>query len=277
MLYWLSAFSDAISGLGIFRYVSFRVGGAVITALVLAVLLGPAIIARNETRRAGLIVLSTLLLATLLWANLSNPYVWVAMSVTLCFGSIGFVADDLNVTRQPTFSDQARIVIATSVALVACFALVHLGRPPIATSLSLLFGKVVDLGWLYIPAGALVIVAAASIVSLADRLHGAAVGTWLTAALNFVLIAYLTGNSVLAEYFDIRHVAGTGELAVLGGAAVGAGFGFLWLNARASTFAGHTGSLAFGGTLGTVAVATKHEVVLALICCLFVLTAPARI
>lgn len=273
MLYWLSAFSDAVSGLDIFRYISFRTAGAMITAPALAFLLGPTIIARDESRRAGLIVLSALLLATLLWANLANPHVWIAMGVTLCFGSIGIVAEYLEAKRQPTFFDQAWIVIAASVALAACLALVNLGRPPTATSLSLPFGKMIDLGWFYVPAGALVIVAAANIVNLADRLHAVVIGPVLIAALSFALIAYLAGNSVLAEYFDIRHVQGTGELAVLCGAAMGAGLGFLWLNApRASTFAGQTASLALGGMLGTVAVATKHEVLLALICCLFVLT-----
>jgi phospho-N-acetylmuramoyl-pentapeptide-transferase len=272
MLYWLSAFSDTVLGLNAFPYVSFRIGGATITALALAFLLRPII--TGDSLRAGLIVLSTLLLATLLWANLANPYVWVAMGVTFCFGSIGLVADDLEAKRRPAFSGQARTLIAASVALVACVALVHLGRPPTATSLGLLFGKTIDLGWLYVPMGALVIVAAASIVCLADRLHDATLGPVLgIAVLSFALIAFLAGNAVLADYFDLRHVAGTGELAVLCGAALGAGLGLLWLNPPgASTFAGHIGSLALGGMLGTVAVATKHEVVLALICCLFVLT-----
>jgi phospho-N-acetylmuramoyl-pentapeptide-transferase len=273
MLYWLSAFSDAVSGLDILRYISFRTAGAVITALVLVFLFGPAMIALLRSKHlasAGAIILLPLLLATLLWANLANPHVWIALGVTLGFGLIGFVGE---AKRQPTFSDHARIVIAASVASVACVALVHLGRPPIATSLSLLFGKTIDLGWFYVPTEALVIVAAASIVNLADRLHGAGIGPMLIAALGFALIAYLAGNAVLAEYFNVRHVGGTGELAVLCGGAMGAGLGFLWLNApRASTFAGQTASLALGGMLGTVAVATKHEVVLALICCLFVLT-----
>jgi phospho-N-acetylmuramoyl-pentapeptide-transferase len=150
---------------------------------------------------------------------------------------------------------------------------VHLGRPPTATSLGFPFGKMVDLGWFYVPVGALMIVAAGNIVNLADRLYGTVIGPVLIAALSLALIAWLAGNSFLAEYLDTRYVPGAGELAVLCGAAIGAGLGFLWLNAPpASTFAGHTASLALGGMLGTVAVATKHEAVLVVICALLVLT-----
>jgi phospho-N-acetylmuramoyl-pentapeptide-transferase len=158
------------------------------------------------------------------------------------------------------------------VALAACLALVHLGRPPTATSLGFPFGKTVDLGWFYVPVGAFMIVAAGNIVNLANRLYGAVIAPVLIAASSCALIAWLAGNSFFAEYLDTRYVPGAGELAVLCGAAIGAGLGFLWLNAPpAATFAGHTASLALGGMLGTVAVATKHEVVLVLICALFVL------
>ncbi len=278
MLYWLSAFSDTNSSLALFRYITFRTGGAMITALAFVFLLGPAIIAMVCGRRsqairpAGPIILSALLFATLLWANPANPYVWIVLAVALAFGAVGLYGDHLEAAEQSAMSDKERIAITASIGLAACIALVHLGRSPVATSLGIPFGRPVDLGWLYIPLGALVIVAAGSIVNLADRLHGSLVGPLLVAVLNFLVLAYVGGNAVFSEYLDIRHVPGTGELAVLCGAAIGAGLGFLWLNTRlASTLAGETASLALGGMLGTVAVATKHEVVLVLVCCLFVL------
>jgi phospho-N-acetylmuramoyl-pentapeptide-transferase len=267
MLYWLAAFSDTIGPLNVLRYITFRTGGAMVTALVCVLLFGPWItgaLRRNcrAVHPAGPIILSVLLAATLLWANPGNPYVWIAIGVTLSFGLIGIVA-------------KGRLAIATIVATAACLALVHLGRQPTTTSLGFPFGQAVDLGWFYVPVGALVIVAAGNIVNLADRLYGSVITPVLIAALSFSLIAYLVGNSFFAEYLDVRYVPGSGELAVLGGAGIGAGLGFLWLNAPpASTFAGDAASLALGGMLGTVAVATKQEVVLVLICCLCVLIGP---
>jgi phospho-N-acetylmuramoyl-pentapeptide-transferase len=280
MLYWLSAYADTISSLAPFRYITFRTSGAMITALAFVFLLGPAIIAvvcckqRQAVHPAGPIILSALLVATLLWANLTNRYVWIVLAVTLAFGAIGFYGDYLGAgaTKQSAMSDKGRIAVAASIALAACIALVHLGHSSVATSLGFPFGRPFDLGWFYVPFGALVIVAAGNIVNLAGRLYGSLIGPLLAAVLIFLVIAWLAGNAVFSQYLDIRHVPGTGELAVLCGAAIGAGLGFLWLNARpASTLAGETASLALGGMLGTVAVATKHEVVLVLICCLFVL------
>lgn len=278
MLYWLAAYSDSISGLAPFRYITLRAGGAMITALAFVIILGPAIIAvlcgqqRQAIRPAGPIILSALSFATLLWANPANPYVWIVLAVTLAFGALGFCGDYLGTAKQSVMADKERIAITASIALAASIALVSLGRSSAAPSLGFPFGNPVDLGWLYVPLGALVIVAAGSIVSLADRLYGSLIGPVLVAVLNFLVIAWVAGNAVFSEYLDIRHVPGTGELAVLCGAALGAGLGFLWLNARlASTFAGEGASLALGGMLGTVAVATRHELVLVLICCLLVL------
>jgi phospho-N-acetylmuramoyl-pentapeptide-transferase len=278
MLYWLSAYADTGSSLAPFRYITFRTGAAMITALAFVIILGPAIIAvvcgqqRQAIRPAGPIILSALSFATLLWANPANPYVWIVLAVTLGFGAIGFCGDHLGAAKQSVMADKERIAIAASIALAACIGLVHLGRSSAATALGFPFGNPVDLGWLYVPLGALVIVAAGRIVNLADRLYGSLVGPLLVAVLNFLVIAWVAGNAVLSEYLGVRHVAGTGELAILCGAAIGAELGFLWLNARlASTFAGEGASLALGGMLGTVAVATRHELVLVLICCLLVL------
>jgi phospho-N-acetylmuramoyl-pentapeptide-transferase len=277
MLYWLSAFSDTIGPLNVLRYITFRTGGAMFTALVLVFLLAPYVMAVlgvrqvRPMRSAGLIILSALLIATLLWANLANGYVWIVLAVALGFGFVGLRDDYLEAARQSGLSVKVRIALAAGIASVACLALVHLGRPQTATSLSVPFGKEFDLGWLYIPLAAFIIVAAGNIVNLADRLYGFVIGPLLLVGLSFGLISWFAGNSVLAHYLNIRFVPGVGELAVLCGAVTGAGLGFFWFNAPpASIFLGATGSLALGGMFGAVAVATKHEVVLAVIYGLFV-------
>jgi phospho-N-acetylmuramoyl-pentapeptide-transferase len=169
-----------------------------------------------------------------------------------------------------------RLLIEAVIALAACFAIVSLGRPPFATSLAFPFFKeaIIDLGWFFVVFGAFIIVGAGNAVNLTDGLDGLAIGPVMTTAASFGLVAYLAGNAVFADYLQIHFVAGTGELAVLCGAVIGAGLGFLWFNAPpASIFMGDTGSLALGGLLGTVAVASKHEIVLAIVGGLFVLEA----
>jgi phospho-N-acetylmuramoyl-pentapeptide-transferase len=161
-------------------------------------------------------------------------------------------------------------------AAAACVAIASLGRPPFATSLAFPFFKefIIDLGWFFAVFGAFIIVGAANAVNLTDGLDGLAIGPVMIAALSFALIAYLAGNAVYSDYLQIHFVSGTGELVVLCGALLGAGLGFLWFNAPpASIFMGDTGSLALGGLLGAVAVATKHEIALAIIGGLFVLEA----
>jgi phospho-N-acetylmuramoyl-pentapeptide-transferase len=279
MLYWLSAFSDTIGPLNVLRYITFRTGGAMITALVLAYLLAGAMAARSRYKQdrslaAGATILSALVLTTLLWANPVNPYVWIVLGVALGFGLIGLVGAWMAARRQPAMSDGVRIVVATSIALAAAAALVHIGRPITATSLDPLLGKAIDLGWLYVPAAALIIVAAASIADLAGRLSETVISPLLIATLSLAaIVAYIAGNSLFSTYVDMRYVPGSGELAVLCAAAVGATLGCLWSKARSEAiFTGDTVSFALGGMLGTVAVATKHEAALALICCLLALT-----
>ena len=302
MFYWLTAFSDQISGLNVFRYITFRTGAAMMTALVFVFLFGPAIInslrlmqgkgqpiredgpashlvtKRGTPTMGGLMILSGLVVSTLLWANLSNRYVWIVLGVTLGFGMVGFYDDYLKVTRQSHngFSGKLRLAIEAVIAGVACFAIAQLGRPPFATSLTFPFFKelVIDLGWFFVIFGMVIIVGAGNAVNLTDGLDGLAIGPVMIAALSFAMIAYLAGNAVMADYLQIHYVAGAGELAVLCGAVVGAGIGFLWFNAPpASIFMGDTGSLALGGLLGAVAVAIKHEMVLAIVGGLFVLEA----
>ncbi len=302
MFYWLTELSDKLSFLNVFRYITFRTGGAVVTALVFVFLFGGPIIdilrvrqGKGQPIRAdgpashlitkkgtptmgGLMILSGLLVSTLLWANPLNPYVWIVLGVTLSFGLIGFYDDYLKVTKQTHagVSGRTRLAIEAAVAIIACIALASLGRPPTATSLVFPVVKewVVNLGWFFVVLGGFVIVGAGNAVNLTDGLDGLAIVPVMIAAASFGLISYLAGNAVFAEYLQIHYVAGTGELAVLCGALIGAGLGFLWFNAPpASIFMGDTGSLALGGMLGAVAVATKHEIVLAIIGGLFVLEA----
>ncbi len=302
MFYWLVELSDKVSLFNVFRYITFRTGGAIVTALVFVFLFGGPIIdllrlkqGKGQPIRAdgpkshlvtkigtptmgGLMILSGLLVSTLLWANPMNPYVWIVLFVTLCFGLIGFYDDYLKVTRQTHagFAGRTRLAAEALVAVIACMLLTHIGRGPIATSLVFPFFKelVINLGWAFVLLGAFVIVGAGNAVNLTDGLDGLAIVPVMIAAASFGLISYLAGNAVFAEYLQIHYVAGAGELAVLCGAVIGASLGFLWFNAPpASIFMGDTGSLSLGGLLGVVAVAIKHEIVLAIVGGLFVLEA----
>jgi phospho-N-acetylmuramoyl-pentapeptide-transferase len=226
----------------------------------------------------GLMILSGLVVSTLLWANPLNPYVWIVLAVTLGFGFVGFYDDYLKVTKQTHsgFAGRIRLAIEALIAVAACYALVRLGRDPFSTSLVLPFFKdvVLNFGWYFLIFGAFIIVGAGNSVNLTDGLDGLAIVPVMIASASFGMIAYLAGNAVFSDYLQINYVAGTGELAVLCGAVLGAGLGFLWFNAPpASIFMGDTGSLALGGMLGSIAVAVKHEIVLGVIGGLFVLEA----
>jgi len=226
----------------------------------------------------GLMILSGFLAATLLWADLTNPYVWTVLLVTLGFGAIGFYDDYLKVTKQSHkgFSGKARLLIEFLIAGTAAVLIVSAQTGSFATSLSIPFVKqlLIDLGWFYAAFAAVVVVGAANAVNLTDGLDGLAIMPIMIASAAFGLIAYLSGNTNFANYLQIHYVAGTGELSVVCGAVIGAGLGFLWFNAPpAAIFMGDTGSLALGGLVGTVAVATKHELVLAVIGGLFVMEA----
>src|SRR5258705_3922593 len=302
MLYWLSLFSDQFNVLNLFRYLTVRPGGAMVTAGLFVFMLGPMIInklralqGKGQPIRAdgpqshlvtkkgtptmgGLMILLGIVVATLLWANLGNSYVWIVLGVTLAFGAIGLYDDYLKVTRQSHagFSGKFRLVFEILVAMAACYFIVSLGREPFASSLTFPFFKdwLLPLGWFFLVVGAFVIVGAGNAVNLTDGLDGLAIVPVIIAALSFGLIAYLAGNVSLSDYLQIHYVAGTGELAVLCGALIGAGLGFLWFNAPpASIFMGDTGSLALGGMIGSIAVATKHEIGLAVVGGLFVLEA----
>ena len=299
MLYELVAFSDQIGILNVFKYITFRTGGAIFTALLFVLLFGPGIIdllrlkqGKGQPIRAdgpqshfskkgtptmgGLMILASVTVATLLWSDLSNVYVWVVLLVTLAYGGIGFYDDYLKVTKQQSTGSGGwlRLGLEMLVAAIAVYVIMDLSVPDLSGKLALPFFKtaLIDFGAMFIIVGMLVIVGAGNAVNLTDGLDGLAIVPVMIAAATFGLIAYLIGNYKFAGYLQIHHVAGTGELAVICGALIGAGLGFLWFNAPpAMIFMGDTGSLALGGALGAIAVATKHEVVLAIVGGLFVL------
>jgi phospho-N-acetylmuramoyl-pentapeptide-transferase len=303
MLYnLLVPFSDDVGLFNLFRYLTFRTGGAVITALIVSFVFGPAVIrwlrasqaegqpirtdgpqSHLETKQGtptmgGFLILLALVVGTVLWADLSNRFVWVVLMVTLGFGAVGFVDDYLKVTRRDHrgLPGRVKLLIQFSVALIATVWISHLVPDQFATTLAVPFLKnaLIQLGWFFIPFAMVVIVGASNAVNLTDGLDGLAIVPIMIAAACFGFISYLVGNTVFAEYLQIHGVPGTGELAVLCGALVGASLGFLWFNAPpAMVFMGDTGSLSAGGALGAISVVTKHELVLAIIGGLFVLEA----
>ncbi|MET0301849.1 MAG: phospho-N-acetylmuramoyl-pentapeptide-transferase [Methyloceanibacter sp.] len=306
MLYWLAQFAPEFSVFNVFRYITFRTGGALITALLFVFLFGPRVIRSLRIRQGkgqpirkdgperhviqkqgtptmgGLMILSGVTVAVLLWGNLENMFVLVVLLLTLVYGAVGLYDDYLKVTKQSAegFRGRIKIVIEAFAAVAATVAIVHASQEPLATSLTIPFfkGTLINLGWLYILFGAFIIVGAGNAVNLTDGLDGLAIVPVMIAAATFGFISYLVGNALFADYLQIHFVAGTGELAVICGALVGAGLGFLWFNAPpALIFMGDTGSLALGGALGTIAVATKHELVLAIVGGLFALEAASVI
>ena len=301
MLTLLVDFADQISAFNVFRYITFRVGRALITSALIVFMFGPAIINSLRIRQGkgqpiradgpqthfkkagtptmgGLMIMSGIIGSTLLWANLSSIYVWVVLFVTVSFGAIGFYDDYMKVTKQSHLgvSGRVRLAIEFAVAGIAAYAIMRAGTAPFSSSLTFPFvkGFLVNLGWFFIPFAAVVMVGAGNAVNLTDGLDGLAIVPVMIAAASFGVIAYLSGNAVFADYLQIHFTPGTGELAVVLGAVIGAGLGFLWFNAPpAAIFMGDTGSLALGGLIGSIAVATKHEIVLAIIGGLFVMEA----
>ena len=300
--HFLVPLSDSVPVFNVFRYLTFRTGGAVMTALLICFIIGPASIRWLKVRQGkgqpirtdgpqrhivekagtptmgGLLILLSMVLATLLWADLSNLYVWVVLLVTLSFGLLGFADDYLKVSKRSPAGVGGRFKLAFQfmVAGAAVYVLMQLQMPPLTGAVTVPFFKdvLVQLGWVFILFGAVVVVGASNAVNLTDGLDGLAIVPVMIAASTFLLIAYLVGNVVFADYLQIHYVAGTGELAILLGALVGAGLGFLWYNAPpAMVFMGDTGSLSLGGVLGATAVAVKHELVLIIVGGLFVMEA----
>jgi phospho-N-acetylmuramoyl-pentapeptide-transferase len=291
--------------LNLVRYLTFRTIMAMVTALAVIGLMGSRFIdwmrakqgrgqpirkegiERHVIEKAGtptmggFMILAGLFVATLLWADLSNLYVWVVLFVTGCYGVLGFLDDYAKVTKQTTagVSSQMKLLIQFLVAAVATVAIIlngpHGPGEPAALSTSVAFpvfkNLLVNLGWFYVAFGCITIAGFSNAVNFTDGLDGLAIVPVMIASAAFGLIAYLVGNFVFAQYLQVHFVPGLGEIAPLCGAMIGAGLGFLWYNAPpAKIFMGDTGSLALGGALGTMAVAAKHEIVLGIVGGLFV-------
>ncbi|NVP56462.1 MULTISPECIES: phospho-N-acetylmuramoyl-pentapeptide-transferase [Rhizobiaceae] len=305
MLLWLVELAKEIQIFNLFRYITFRTGAALFTSAAIVFLFGPAIIASLRVRQGkgqpiradgpqthfkkagtptmgGIMILAGIVGSSLLWADLSNIYVVATLLVTLGFGAIGFYDDYLKVTKQTDkgFSGKARLGLEFIIAGIATYFMMRaaIAAGPdgstLGSSVAFPFAKdlLLNLGLFFVFFGGFVIVAAGNAVNLTDGLDGLATVPVMISAASFGVIAYLAGNAVFANYLQIHFIPGTGELAVILGAVIGAGLGFLWFNAPpAAIFMGDTGSLALGGLIGTVAVATKHEIVMAIIGGLFVM------
>lgn len=292
--------ADEFGAFNLFRYLTFRSGGAVVTAIVISFLLGPSLIRwlkqiqrggqpirtdgpeshlvtkQGTPTMGGVLILIALTTSTLLWADLTNGYVWTVLCVTVGFGLVGFGDDYMKLSRRnhKGLPGKVKLVAEVAIAIGAALWIVYLTREPLSTSLAFPFVKSVllDLGWGFLALAAFVMVGASNAVNLTDGLDGLAIVPVMIAAACFGLISYFVGNTIFANYLLIHHVPGSGELAVFGAALVGASLGFLWFNAPpAMVFMGDTGSLSVGGALGAISVITKHEIVLAIIGGLFVL------
>jgi phospho-N-acetylmuramoyl-pentapeptide-transferase len=295
----LAPFAEGFSLFNLVRYTTFRAGAACLTALVFSLVLGPAVIrwlrgfqrggqpiredgpARHLIEKkgtptmGGLLILLAMVLSTLLWADLRSGLVWAVLLVTVASGMLGFADDWLKVTKRNTkgVSGRMKLLAQAAIGLVGALWIVWLLPPAIATGLAVpvLKDVLVPLGFAFPFVAMLVMMGSSNAVNLTDGLDGLAIVPAMIAAGVFALIAYLVGNRVLADYLQLHSVPGANELAVFCAALVGAGLGFLWFNAPpAAVFMGDTGSLALGGALGAVAVATKHEIVLAIVGGLFV-------
>src|SRR3546814_330280 len=292
MLYNLLApRAEQIPIFNLFRDLTFRRGGAMPTALASCFLSGPRVIDWLRARQGegqpirsdgpeghlltkkgtptmgGFLILIALTISTLLWADLTNRYVWCVLIVTTGFGAVGFADDYLKLTKRSSEGLPGRLKLLIQVLISTGIALwiSQIAPPEMDTHLAVPFFKslLLNLGIFFIPFAVFVMVGASNAVNLTDGLDGLAIVPVMIAASCFALIAYLVGNTFFADYLQVHYVPGTGELAVFCGALVGASLGFLWFNAPpAMVFMGDTGSLSSGGALGSIAVVTKTEMVL---------------
>ncbi|MES2755610.1 MAG: phospho-N-acetylmuramoyl-pentapeptide-transferase [Pseudomonadota bacterium] len=297
MLFWIAEQLGFPGVLNLIRYLSFRTGGAVATALIIGLIIGPRFIGWLRVRQGkgqpirsdgpqthlakvgtptmgGLMILTSLGLSILLWMDLSNPFVWAVLFVTMGFGAIGFL-DDWDKVRKASHagvSGRVRLLLEFAVAGLASWLIID--QTSTLLYLPFLTGYAIDLGPFYVVFAAFTIVAFGNAVNLTDGLDGLATMPVIIASVAFMVIVYLAGNAKFSDYLGIPHVPGAGDLAIFCGAMVGAGLAFLWFNAPpAAVFMGDTGSLALGGALGAIAVVAHHEIVLGIIGGLFVVEA----
>ncbi|MDG1067111.1 MAG: phospho-N-acetylmuramoyl-pentapeptide-transferase [Sulfitobacter sp.] len=301
MLYWLTLLSDGGDFFNLFRYITFRAGGAFLTALLFGFIFGKPLI--NMLRRTqgkgqpirtdgpeshfakagtptmgGLLIVGALLTSTLLWARLDNAFIWMILFVTMSFAAIGFADDYAKVSKQNVkgVSSRVRLLLGFLIAGIAGYwaAQYHPENLQYQLALPVFKDTLVNLGFLFVPFAMLVIVGAANAVNLTDGLDGLAIMPVMIAAGTLGVIAYAVGRVDFTDYLDVHYVPGTGEILIFTAGLFGGGLGFLWYNAPpAAVFMGDTGSLALGGALGAIAVATKHELVLGVVGGLFVVEA----
>jgi len=297
MLYLLGEYLDFPGVLNLLRYLTFRTGASIMTALIIGLVIGPRMIGWLRVRQGkgqpirsdgpqthlakvgtptmgGLMILTSVAVSILLWMDLTNIYVWSCLLVMAGFGLVGFMDDYDKVKKRSHagLSGRVRLLFEFLIAGVAVSLIVWQGHSQLY--IPFVNGPVADLGWLYIPFGAFVIVAFGNSVNLTDGLDGLATMPVIIACMAFMAISYVVGNAKFADYLGVPFISGAGNLAILCGAIIGAGFAFLWFNAPpAAVFMGDTGSLALGGVLGTIAVVAHHEFVLAIIGGLFVVEA----
>ncbi len=298
LFHLLAPFAQDFILFNLFRYITFRTGGAMATSLIICFVFGPAIIRWLKAKQGegqpirddgpethlkkkgtptmgGLMILISVVASTLLWMDLSNVYTWAVLFVTMGFGLVGFFDDYKKLTKRSSngVSGKVRLLIQVGIATLAVLAVMHTARPETAHMLAVPFVKdyMIPLGVLFAPFAIFVVVGASNAVNLTDGLDGLATVPVIIVALCFIIISYLVGNVVFSNYLQLHYVPGAGELAVFCGALVGACLGFLWFNAPpAQVFMGDTGSLALGSALGAISVIVKHELVLAIIGGLFV-------
>lgn len=299
MLSLLADLKDIWIGFNLFNYVSFRTGGAICTAFLMSLMMGPRMIAwlkslqgagqpirsdgpETHFKKAGtptmggLLILISVTISTILWAHPSNPFIWLALLVMVGFGLLGFADDYLKLTKRNTagLSGRKKLIGQTMISLIATAGITHFLPTDISTSIAIPFFKhfFVPLGIFFFLWSIFVMIGASNAVNLTDGLDGLAIVPVAIAAASFGLIAYMVGRVDFSTYLQIPYVPGTAELTILCGALVGGAMGFLWFNAPpAMIFMGDTGSLSMGGVLGTIAIMVKHELVLAIIGGVFVM------
>lgn len=295
-------FNSDIFFLNLFRYITLRTGGALLTSLFLTLYFGPKLIQWLKSHQGkgqpirddgpeshlekkqgtptmgGLIILLTLTISVLIWSNLSNPYIWISLLCTLFLGLLGF-SDDYQKIRHQTskgVNGKIKLLYQIIVSFLTVLAICYFSPEKLSSTLAFPFMKntLLHLGWLFFPFSILVIVGSSNAVNLTDGLDGLAIGPIIIATFFFLIVAYFTGHYTFSHYLQLHHIPGSSELAVFCGALIGSGLGFLWFNAHpAKIFMGDTGSLAIGGALGTLSVIIKNEIVWFVVGGLFVIEA----
>jgi phospho-N-acetylmuramoyl-pentapeptide-transferase len=280
----------------VFRYITFRAIYAAITALIICFVIGPWMIRKLQALRVGqmiredgpdshlakqgtptmggLLIIFAVTISTLLWSNLTVGYVWLTVMVMVGFGLIGFLDDYRKLTRQNSRGVSGKVRLAAEIAIALFVSILLFIKPGFSSNVTIPFFKTVlpNIGWGYVLLSTFIIVGTANAVNLTDGLDGLAIGPAITCFMTYLLFAYFAGNVKIAAYLQVPYVAGTGELAIFCGAVVGAGIGFLWYNTYpAQVFMGDVGSLSLGGALGTLAILTKQEILLAIVGGIFVL------